>query len=68
MLEHALQASQVQVQDISGGCGSMFQIQVQSSLFQGKSRVAQHRMVTEILKAEIKDMHGLTIKTIVGEP
>lgn len=66
MLEKSLHSTNVQVQDISGGCGSMYHIQVESSCFSGKTRVAQHRMVTEVLEAEIKDMHGLTIKTIVS--
>jgi stress-induced morphogen len=33
----------------------------------GKLLVAQHKMVTEALKAEIKEMHGLTITTKVSK-
>lgn len=60
-----LNASKVSVVDISGGCGSMFDIQVESELFQGQSRVKQHQMVNAILKAEIGSMHGLTVKTSI---
>ena len=51
--------------DIAGGCGSMYKISVVSPEFAGKNMVAQHKMVTTILKTEISEMHGLTIKTKV---
>ncbi|KAG7159250.1 bolA-like protein 3 [Homarus americanus] len=57
------QASAVEVQDISGGCGSMYEVWVEASDFKGLSRVKQHKLITETLKAEIKDMHGLRITT-----
>jgi stress-induced morphogen len=41
----------------------MYRLEVHSKLFSGKSLVQQHRMVQEILKDEIKDMHGLTMTT-----
>ncbi|ETV96987.1 hypothetical protein H310_09835 [Aphanomyces invadans] len=59
----ALDATHVQVDDISGGCGSMYKIEVVSPAFEGKSRVAQHRLVNEVIKEEIGGMHGLTVKT-----
>ncbi|TYZ57804.1 hypothetical protein PybrP1_001784 [[Pythium] brassicae (nom. inval.)] len=59
-----LDAVHVKVTDVSGGCGSMFDIEVASEQFEGQSRVKQHRMVNEILKEEIKSMHGLTIRTM----
>ncbi|KAF1769663.1 hypothetical protein GCK72_001480 [Caenorhabditis remanei] len=55
--------SRVEVHDVSNGCGSMFDVVVEASSFQGKSKVAQHKIVTSILKEQIKSMHGLTIKT-----
>lgn len=51
--------------DVSGGCGAMYEIIVESSEFQGISRVKQHQMITDTLKEEIKDMHGLRIHTAV---
>eukprot|EP00602_Paraphysomonas_sp_CaronLab_P002794 CAMPEP_0185026520 /NCGR_PEP_ID=MMETSP1103-20130426/10850_1 /TAXON_ID=36769 /ORGANISM="Paraphysomonas bandaiensis, Strain Caron Lab Isolate" /LENGTH=67 /DNA_ID=CAMNT_0027560135 /DNA_START=86 /DNA_END=286 /DNA_ORIENTATION=+ len=63
LLEKTLDAKNVKVEDISGGCGSMFNIYVESPMFAGKTMVAQHKMVTNILKAEIAEMHGLTLKT-----
>ncbi|DAZ98119.1 TPA: hypothetical protein N0F65_003105 [Lagenidium giganteum] len=66
-LKEKLEASHVKVLDVSGGCGSMFDIEVVSAQFAGQSRVKQHRMVNEILKDEIKSMHGLTIRTMTPE-
>ncbi|KAK3085788.1 hypothetical protein FSP39_008698 [Pinctada imbricata] len=59
------EAVDVRVQDISGGCGSMYEVYVESEEFKGKRTVLQHRMVNEALKEEIKDMHGLRISTKV---
>ncbi|KAH7491076.1 hypothetical protein PRIC1_009894 [Phytophthora ramorum] len=66
-LQQRLEAVHVKVSDVSGGCGSMFDIEVASAQFAGQSRVKQHRMVNEILKTEIKSMHGLTIRTMTPE-
>jgi len=44
----ALKATHVKVDDISGGCGSMYQIEVVSPEFEGKNRVAQHRLVNAV--------------------
>jgi len=51
------------VQDVSGGCGAMFKIDVSSAVFKGKSLVEQHRTVNQLLSSEIKEMHGLTLTT-----
>ncbi|KAF4520319.1 hypothetical protein B566_EDAN004379 [Ephemera danica] len=56
-------AQTVQVSDISGGCGAMYEIVVEAPEFKGLSIVKQHRLVNEALKEEIKDMHGLRIQT-----
>ncbi|KAG7391843.1 BolA-like protein 3 [Phytophthora boehmeriae] len=66
-LSTRLEAVHVKVTDVSGGCGSMFDIEVASPQFKGQTRVKQHRMVNEILKEEIKSMHGLTIRTMTPE-
>ncbi|OWZ13014.1 hypothetical protein PHMEG_00013733 [Phytophthora megakarya] len=66
-LQKQLDAVHVKVTDVSGGCGSMFDVEVASAQFTGQSRVKQHRMVNEILKEEIKSMHGMTIRTMTPE-
>nr|XP_006818406.1 PREDICTED: uncharacterized protein LOC102806783 [Saccoglossus kowalevskii] len=40
-------AEAVQVTDVSGGCGAMYEIQIVSDVFHGKRTVMQHRMVNE---------------------
>eukprot|EP00003_Mantamonas_plastica_P020629 TRINITY_DN3322_c0_g1_i1.p2 TRINITY_DN3322_c0_g1~~TRINITY_DN3322_c0_g1_i1.p2 ORF type:complete len:151 (+),score=54.33 TRINITY_DN3322_c0_g1_i1:113-565(+) len=63
MLKEHIENAQVEVNDISGGCGSMFQIQVVSPEFKGMNKVKQHRLVNDILKDYVKDWHGLTLTT-----
>ncbi|XP_049541603.1 bolA-like protein 3 [Anopheles darlingi] len=60
-------AKHIVVTDISGGCGSMYEISVETTEFKGLSTVKQHRLITETLKNEIRDMHGLRIYTSIGE-
>ncbi|KAI8368583.1 bola protein [Choanephora cucurbitarum] len=62
-LTEALSPHQLSVADVSGGCGSMYAINIASKKFEGTSIVKQHRMVNEVLKEEIKGMHGLQLKT-----
>ncbi|RCH93955.1 hypothetical protein CU097_012506 [Rhizopus azygosporus] len=60
-LSEALTPHKLQVTDVSGGCGSMYAINIASKKFEGMSIVKQHRMVNEVLKEEIKGMHGLQV-------
>ncbi|KAF2836863.1 bola-like protein [Patellaria atrata CBS 101060] len=53
----------LQVQDISGGCGSMYALDIVSPKFAGMSVIKQHRLVNRILAEEIKTMHGVQLKT-----
>ncbi|KAI8826798.1 bola protein [Fimicolochytrium jonesii] len=62
-LANQLQATKLKVSDISGGCGSMYAVQIASPLFKGKPLIRQHQMVTDILREDIKGMHGIQIKT-----
>ncbi|XP_060924295.1 bolA-like protein 3 [Limanda limanda] len=58
-------ASSLRVVDISGGCGAMYEIHIESSEFKGKRTVQQHQLVNQALKEEIQGMHGLRIFTDV---
>ncbi|KIY72970.1 bola-like protein [Cylindrobasidium torrendii FP15055 ss-10] len=58
--------SQLQVQDVSGGCGSFYAIVIASDAFKGLSTLKQHKLVTQTLKSDIEGIHGLQIKTIVS--
>ncbi|XP_053124905.1 bolA-like protein 3 isoform X2 [Hemicordylus capensis] len=59
------QAAAIKVVDISGGCGAMYEIHIESEQFKEKRIVQQHQMVTQALRKEIKSMHGLRIFTSV---
>ncbi|XP_074837648.1 bolA-like protein 3 [Carettochelys insculpta] len=58
-------ASAIKVVDISGGCGAMYEIHIESEDFKEKRTVQQHQMVNQALSEEIKAMHGLRIFTSV---
>jgi stress-induced morphogen len=55
------------VQDISGGCGSMYAIEVTAEDFRGKTMLKQQRMVNAALGEVIKGWHGVQIRTMVPE-
>jgi stress-induced morphogen len=59
-------AKHIDVVDISGGCGAMYTVYVETSEFRNMRTVRQHQMVNDVLLAEIKNnMHGLRIQTAV---
>ncbi|KAJ2849434.1 BolA-like protein, partial [Coemansia erecta] len=51
----------IRAEDVSGGCGSMFNLLIVSDKFKGLSRISQHRLVHQAL-GEIKDqLHALSL-------
>ncbi|GMK58982.1 hypothetical protein CspeluHIS016_0604240 [Cutaneotrichosporon spelunceum] len=67
MLDEAFPGTRLEVQDVSGGCGSFYAIMISSPAFKGLSMVKQHKLVNECLKETIKDIHGLQLKTIAED-
>ncbi|KAK0181545.1 hypothetical protein PV327_003821 [Microctonus hyperodae] len=61
-------AELIEVNDISGGCGAMFEVNVIAPEFSGLNTVKQHRLINDTLKDEIKDMHGIRIQTGLPKP
>ncbi|KAJ1452037.1 bola protein [Pelagophyceae sp. CCMP2097] len=59
----ALAPTRVDVVDTSGGCGAMYNIEVESAQFKGLSTLKQHKIVYALLHDDIKAMHGLSLKT-----
>lgn len=51
------------VQDISGGCGSMYGIDISSEKFHGLNMLKQQRLVNAALGDLMKDWHGVQLKT-----
>ncbi|EUC66679.1 BolA-like protein [Rhizoctonia solani AG-3 Rhs1AP] len=62
-LNARFQPSSLDVEDVSGGCGTFYAISITSTAFKGIPMVKQHKLVTEELKQEIAGFHGLQIKT-----
>ncbi|KAH8106061.1 bola-like protein [Cristinia sonorae] len=64
-LSQRFRPSQLEVQDVSGGCGTFYAISITSEAFKGLSIVKQHRLINDTLKEEIEGIHGLQLKTSV---
>ncbi|WFD33513.1 hypothetical protein MCUN1_000326 [Malassezia cuniculi] len=62
ILQSKFSPQSLQVQDVSGGCGAFFAIQISSPAFKDKSTVQAHRMVNRELKSVIADIHGLQVR------
>jgi len=62
-----LNASHVDIQDISGGCGASFAALIVSDAFVGKSALQRHRLVNGILKKEIAAVHAWTPRCLTAE-
>ena len=41
----------------------MYNIVVESALFEGKSKIQQQRLVNDLISEEIKNIHGYSLKT-----
>lgn len=67
IIETRLQASLVQVEDMSGGCGQAFAVIIVSPLFQGKNKLMRHRLVNNSLKDEIATIHAFTQKGFTSD-
>jgi len=67
ILNDKLDPSALAVQDVSGGCGEFYHLQVSSKAFKGMTMIKQHRLVQQILKEEIKGFHGIQLQTSVDE-
>jgi len=59
--------TELQVQDVSGGCGTFYAIHITSDSFKGLPMIKQHRLVNDTLKKEIEGIHGLQLKTSTPE-
>jgi stress-induced morphogen len=62
-LGKSLNPVKLEVQDISGGCGSMYGIEIVSEAFRGLSMLKQQRLVNQVLGDDIKGWHGVQLKT-----
>jgi len=63
IIKEELKPIKLEVQDVSGGCGSMYALDIVSDQFKGLNVMKQHRLVNKILGEEIKKWHGVQLKT-----
>lgn len=63
ILAHEFEPKFLKVQDISGGCGSMYEIHVISERFQGLRVLQQQRLVNSVLGDMLKKWHGVRLTT-----
>ncbi|CAK4002694.1 bola domain-containing [Lecanosticta acicola] len=66
-LRDKLEASHVDIADLSGGCGQMFEAIIVSPQFAKKTTLARHRLVNNTLKEEIAAIHAWTPKCFTPE-
>ncbi|KAK4686666.1 BolA-like protein 3, partial [Tremellales sp. Uapishka_1] len=66
-LSEKFPGKRLEVQDVSGGCGSFYAIEISSPAFKGLSTIKQHKLVNACLKEDIAGIHGLQLKTIPEE-
>ncbi|KAF1356569.1 bola protein [Delphinella strobiligena] len=66
-LEQKLEAQHVDIVDLSGGCGQMFEAIIVSPHFAKKTTLARHRLVNSTLKDEIAAIHAWTPKCFTPE-
>ncbi|KAH0490818.1 hypothetical protein TgHK011_002270 [Trichoderma gracile] len=65
ILASKLEPTSLLVQDISGGCGSMYAIDITSPAFKGLNMLKQQRLVNAALGDLVKQWHGVQIRTRV---
>ncbi|KAK3691223.1 hypothetical protein LTR37_018811 [Vermiconidia calcicola] len=63
-IKETLQPTKLEVQDISGGCGSMYALDIVSDQFKGLTVIKQHRLVNKVLGDDMKAWHGVQMKTM----
>lgn len=62
-----LQATHVSINDVSGGCGSAYEVIIVAEGFKGKSKLQRHRLVFKELKEEIAQIHAFTQRDFTPE-
>ncbi|TEB22453.1 bola-like protein [Coprinellus micaceus] len=62
-LRAAIPLTALEIEDQSSGCGESFAVVLVSEVFEGKGTLARHRMVNQLLKPWIAQMHAFSQKT-----
>ncbi|KAG8729565.1 hypothetical protein FRC12_020884, partial [Ceratobasidium sp. 428] len=59
-LRDAFNPTHLEIQDTSNGCGENYSVIIVSQAFEGKTTLARHRTVNELLKDDISQMHAFS--------
>ena len=62
-----LRPQHLEIADVSGGCGTSYNVVIVSEQFIGKSLLQRHRMVNDILKSQIAAMHAFSQVSLTPE-
>ena len=63
-IRRTLDPVHLEVNDTSNGCGTKFEVIIVSDMFENKSLLQRHRLVHDVLKLEIANMHAFSQVTI----
>ncbi|EIN05825.1 bola-like protein [Punctularia strigosozonata HHB-11173 SS5] len=59
-IRQAIPVTYLEITDTSNGCGENYSVVVVSEAFEGKTTLARHRFINELLKNEIALMHAFS--------
>nr|CDS28608.1 transcription regulator [Hymenolepis microstoma] len=62
-----LNPTHLEITDFSDGCGLKLKVEVVSEQFVNKTLLQQHRMVNDLLKEEMAEIHALSLSTFTPE-
>ena len=65
LLHKELEPTRLEVKDVSGGCGSMYAIEIQSERFRGLRMLGQQKLVNKVLGERVKQWHGVQMRTSI---
>ncbi|KAL9645663.1 hypothetical protein ABK040_003396 [Willaertia magna] len=65
IIKERLEATHVEIEDISGGCGSSFSAFIVSPVFEGLKLLERQRLVMTKLQEEMKSIHAFTFKKCI---
>lgn len=66
-IKRAIPVTHLEIEDTSNGCGENYSVLIVSEAFVGKTTLARHRLVNELLKDQIAQMHAFSQKTFTPD-
>ncbi|TFK22247.1 bola-like protein [Coprinopsis marcescibilis] len=66
-IKAAIPVTHLEIEDQSSGCGENYAVLIVSEAFVGKTTLARHRFVNELLKTQIAQLHAFSQKTFTPQ-